>query len=226
MKIKHILFVPFFILAACANDNSDVVGSDGTSSWLDSTLNLDESQNIHQNKNAEMVEKFQNAMPDSLLTPSSIITTPVDNNGRRYNGAWFSIDKPSGFTKTNITSTEVIDDYTYENADEANFISADGSVEFFVYSPQWGGEPTNYLEKWAGETIEVNKTEAEEVMPSNVHRWITFNGVDGSYTRSVYSQKSESTHLVFGIKFKDATSYELYQKEYELFKKSLEQYAD
>ncbi|MDG1657730.1 MAG: hypothetical protein P8H56_04025 [Crocinitomicaceae bacterium] len=46
------------------------------------------------------------------------------------------------------------------------------------------------------------------------------------YTRSIYSKKTETTHLIFSIKYKDQETYDEYKDQYSAFKKSLEQYAD
>jgi len=224
MKFKYFLFLSILALfAACGYDEVVLNPTDSDLVWLDSTLNLQKTNNEAQLKLEKSADKFREALKEIDEK-----TSPVENEGDigTYNGAWFSITIPTGFKVSTKAEEVIIDDYTFEETDEANFISEDGKVEFFVYSPQWGGDPNNYLEKWEGETVESDKTEAEEVMPSNVHRWITYIAADGSYKRSIYSRKDESTHLVFGIKYASDSVYEKYSSDYEAFKKSLQQFAD
>lgn len=141
-----------------------------------------------------------------------------------YYGNWFSIEYPATFTANPTEPVATFDNYSFVETDEANFLSPDGAIEFFVYSPQWGGEPDSYLTTFENEEL---IDEKETVTPSAVtQRWITFKDVSGLYTRSVVSIKSESTHLVFGIKYKNAQVYEMYKESYIRFKKSLRQYAD
>jgi len=221
MKFKYILFLSILALfAACGYDEVVLNPTDSDLVWLDSTLNLQETNNEAQLKLEKVSDKFQ----EELNETASLVENKGDIG--TYNGAWFSVTVPSGFKVSTKAEEVIIDDYTFEETDEANFISEDGKVEFFVYSPQWGGDPNNYLEKWSGEETLSDKTEAEEVMPSNVHRWITYIAADGSYKRSIYSRKDESTHLVFGIKYANDSVYEKYSSDYEAFKKSLQQYAD
>jgi len=112
------------------------------------------------------------------------------------------------------------------DTDEAYFLSADGQVEFFVYSPQWGGNPISYLDVADNEEIDSEKTAIDEIDPNIVINWVTFKDKDGQYLRSYYSKQTESTHKVFGIKYSDQASYNLHKDEYDAFKKSLIQYAD
>jgi len=134
-----------------------------------------------------------------------------------YKGVWFDIKYPSDFkVKPSLKL------YANENEDAAWFVSPDGSVEFFVHSPQWSGtvnllEPTDQ-EKLAGKSTE-KSGEATTT-------WITIAAKNGSYTRSYVLTTTESTSKVLGIKYKDQKSYDLYKQKYIDFKKSLIQYAD
>lgn len=157
-----------------------------------------------------------------------------------YTGAWFKISYPADFTVRPITSPQ---QNVSSKPDEATFVSPDGAIEFFVYSPQWSGDPIWYLNQQAGEQKKSDTTSTEKT-PVNSHvssvkvsRWITFVANDGSYTRALVSIKggnedsasgaSEmSTHMVFGIKYKNQAAYDKYLQQYLAFKKSLVQYAD
>ncbi len=103
-------------------------------------------------------------------------------------------------------------------------------MEFFVYSPLWSGNPKTYLNAAENEEL---ISEKEETSPDpifkgtdRVTRWLTFKDVSGSYIRSAVSIKTESTHHVFGVKYKNLEIYEQYKNDYLKFKKSLIQYAD
>jgi len=63
------------------------------------------------------------------------------------------------------------------------------------------------------------------VYPKTI-KWMTFEDKKGAYTRAVVSEKTEVTHLVFGIKYKNQKAYDAYKKTYMAFKQSLSQYAD
>ncbi len=145
-----------------------------------------------------------------------------------FNGSWFSVSYPDNFKASPLSPKQKMDNYAYVETDEATFVSPDGTVEFFVYSPQWSGDPKSYLEPLKNERIESDKTEAgkSEDAYSPTHHWVTFVDKEGKYTRSFHSKKSEVTHLVFGIKYTSVKHYERYKAAYNAFKKSLMQYAD
>ena len=136
-----------------------------------------------------------------------------------YKGAWFEINYPAGFTvKPGQKSTT-----RQEGYDSVYFISPDRSVEFFVYSPQWKGE---------GEGIEINPN-LETLIEQNTEkhkskkiRWFTVKAKDNSYLRSIRDDTTESTRLVFGIKYKNKAMYDKYYHDYIAFKESLRQFAD
>ncbi len=70
------------------------------------------------------------------------------------------------------------------------------------------------------------KDAVDEIDSTRTYRWVNFEDKDEKYTRSIYSKKTETTHLIFSIKYKDQETYDEYKDQYSAFKKSLEQYAD
>ena len=80
----------------------------------------------------------QKQEPVPSLTP---ITEKVETQiipetaTRTFRGSWFDIEYPENFTARPTALT----------TDEAYFLSPDGTVEFFVYSPLWSGDPESYL---------------------------------------------------------------------------------
>ncbi|GAA4113669.1 hypothetical protein GCM10022393_12810 [Aquimarina addita] len=143
-----------------------------------------------------------------------------------YRGAWFEIEFPASFITTPSSPVITTDTYTFIETDEATFESRNGDVTFFVFSPQWGGNPISYLKIIKDEEIIVDKTEKDKDTPPNTYRWVTVKNSKEGYQRSFYSKKTASTHLVFGIKYNNQEAYNLYKNAYIDFKKSLIQYAD
>lgn len=145
---------------------------------------------------------------------------------KMYEGTWFDIQYPSNFTARPPEPKEK----TGTEPDEAFFTSPDKTVEFFVYSPQWGGDPKDYLQVSANEKLMNEKEESSKENGGTQTRWATVAAKDGSYTRSYVSIKTQletgGVHHVFGIKYKDQKAYDRYKAAYEAFKASLMQYAD
>jgi len=147
------------------------------------------------------------------------------NQMKMYKGSWFDIEYPTSFTA--IPTEPIIDknEISYVETDEAFFQSPDQEVEFFVYSPQWGGEPS-YFKLANNELIESEKEAVDEIVPTTIITWVTIKDKNENYWRSYYHKKTNSTDLVFGIWFTSQSAYERYKPQYTAFKKSLVQYAD
>ena len=136
-----------------------------------------------------------------------------------YKGAWFEINYPSGFTvkpAQKSTTKQVGYDSVY-------FISPNNDVEFYVFSPQWNGEAKDIeinpnIERLIDQNTEKHK--------SKTIRWFTVKAKDNSYLRSIRDDTTDSTRLVFGIKYKNKAMYDKYNNDYISFKKSLRQFAD
>jgi hypothetical protein len=143
-----------------------------------------------------------------------------------YKGAWFEIDYPSGFkVKPAQKSTTSTTGY-----DSVYFISPDNNVVFYVFSPQWRGK--------AKETeIEINPNR-EEIIEQNVAkekgqvenfktvRTFMVKAKDNSYVRAIKDETTDTTRLVFGIRYKSKDFYNKYYNDYLLFKKSLKRFGD
>lgn len=138
-----------------------------------------------------------------------------------YEGAWFTIRYPPGFTvKPSLRSQTAAEGY-----DSAFFRSPDKTVEFYVFSPQWSGEPTDIAVDRKKEKVISEKHEAKKGVKT--HR-VTIRAKDKSYWRSYTSVEHTeyNTRHVFGIKYRDRKAYARYRSAYVKFKKSLEQFAD
>lgn len=164
------------------------------------------------------------------------IPTPAGVSTKLYTGSWFDVKYPQTFSAAPNVPTTTYNGQTFVQTDEATFTSPDGSVEFFVYSPQWSGNPKTYLTVLPSEELvdeHVQETPETSSSESARTRWVTIKAKDGSYYRSFVSiQKRLLTkdqgelHHVFGIKYRDPAAYETYKAAYASFKQSLRQYAD
>ena len=143
----------------------------------------------------------------------------VPNQGLKpYKGAWFDIKYPAGFKvvprqKSSSNAT---------GYDAVSFLSPDGRVEFFIYSPQWSGNP-DWIKQRSGEKL---TGKSSERTGNKTITYVTLKGL--AYTRSYadYRDAQSNTRWVFGYKYKDSASYHAYRDLYLKFKQSLKQYAD
>ena len=148
------------------------------------------------------------------------VTVVVDRGDRlTYQGAWFDIDYPRGFRALERERSGSASGY-----DSASFLSPDGSIEFFVYSPQWSGT-TYWTSLGPGET-EASRTQSVE---GNLHYTrVMITGPGGAYQRAWVEVRDTltNTNHIFGIKYADQAAYDRYRDAYLHFKDSLVQYAD
>ncbi len=151
-----------------------------------------------------------------ILTLMTLFTS-LYGQTKLFKGAWFDISYPSSFTVLQGIKCQSMD-----GVESAFFISPDKSVEFYVYSPQWSGEASDIVLK-SDEKLASEKT---DVKGNQTIKWFTISAKDGSYTRSYVQTITESTNQVFGIKYKNQSSFDKYKNEYLNFKKSLVQFAD
>ncbi len=181
------------------------------------------SDNLVETHSNNQQDKDSISVQDDDVDSIQLFEEPVT----KFNGSWFSIQYPESFTPSPDGPLEEFNDYEHVETDEATFTSKQGEVAFFVYSPQWGGEPENYLEIGPNETLASikEKDTGTEDWPETT-TWYTFAAKDNSYTRAAVSVETESTDLVFGIKYARQSDYDKYKPAYLAFKKSLEQYAD
>lgn len=187
-------------------------------------------------------ENIQSKTEENTANEAPITQEPsivsVNTNTRDYKGAMFKITYPANFIAKK------------EGPDEASFTSPDGSIQFYIYSPMWSGDPISYLQALSTEKIEsdisipniklslITTSSGGAVYDKEVDRYVTFTAKDGSYKRSLVSitegfvdfpdstEYGSKTHKVFGIKYKDQATYNAYLNDYLAFKKSLVQYLD
>lgn len=229
-----------FIATGCQSEQAPVVTPSQTST------NAAVSQNVNMNSNAILMNVNLNLNGTKTTSTNTntatqvkntnvnavTLSTPMTKETMEYRGSWFAVKYPKGFTASPVSPSEMYEGKEHVTTDEARFLSSDKSVEFFIYSPQWGGNPENYLDLASSETLVSEKSENGGAgMEKQVTKWATIKAKDGSYTRSYVSMKDQvdtgsDTHHVFGIKYKDQASYDKYKEAYIAFKASLEQFAD
>jgi hypothetical protein len=187
-----------------------------------------------EEKKADAKEKKEEAPKNE--TKDEVSETPDEPkeeirkvDTKAYYGSFFKVDYPSDFIASpdGPTDTYPESEKEYVSTDEATFVSPNGDMEFFVFSPQWGGS-TNYTEALKTEKITSEKTDEKQTEYNGLVKttWITFEPTDKSYMRACVIKETENTKMVFGIKYKNMDVYKLYKPEYLAFKKSLVQYAD
>ena len=137
-----------------------------------------------------------------------------------FQGAWFEISYPAGFTPVpSLVSS------TAEGYDSAVFTAPDGSVAFYVYAPQWGGEPTDIALDPVRETLVADN---RAVQNGRQIRWLTICAKDGAYCRSYQDSRSRqgSVRTVVGITYRDEEARRRHLQDYLRFRNSLQQFAD
>lgn len=166
----------------------------------------------------------------SLCAPLQAAPRRASRGFRSFEGAWFSVFYP---TKWKAAPGQGSSSST-TGADSAFFSSPDGRAQFAVYSPQWNGDPADLNIDPKREKLVSRKSVASHydlnprVQIQIETRWQTFRALDGSYTRSIVDRENKTLNarLAFGFKYKDAASYKRYLPLFQLFKASLQQYAD
>jgi hypothetical protein len=143
-----------------------------------------------------------------------------------YKGAWFEIKYPSIF-RVNPAQKSATSTMGY---DSVYFISPDDNVAFYVFLPQWQGQARETdieINPDTEELIEQNfKKEKDQLGNFKTTRTFTVKAKDNSYMRAIRDETTETTRLVFGIRYKNNKFYDEYYHDYLTFKKSLRQFAD
>ncbi|MGI5819818.1 MAG: copper amine oxidase N-terminal domain-containing protein [Armatimonadota bacterium] len=142
-----------------------------------------------------------------------------------YRGPWFDIDYPANFRPHGYDRGPSARTW---DQDGMRFQSPDGTVEFYVYSPLWSGDP-HWVKLAPGEMIFDRNTGAEgSGIDAKSLSWVTVAGPRDEYTRSWLEvhQPELNVRYYFGIRYNDMAAYDRWRDEYVRFKDSLVQYAD
>ncbi len=222
--IYLILLLPITFLMGCQKINPLTTSTPITTNTT--TMTDFENETIPENKKQ---------------TPTGIKQEVPLNNTLLYKGSWFDIKYPKNFTPSPTEPLQNEGDNQKILAirtNEAYFTAPDKAVEFFVFSPIWGGNPINYLQITSDEELVSEKTSMSGPDSNKkIIKWVTLKAKDNTYYRSYVSIKQRDTsntsiddepglHYVFGIKYQNQETYQKYKKAFEDFKSSLVQYAD
>lgn len=169
--------------------------------------------------------KNNEVKPQENVTESSIkVTEPqaieAKNSYKTFKGAWFEIEYPENFKAEGSLKSSTSD----EGFDSATFTSPDGKVQFYVFSPQWNGQPKDISLQPNEKLVEKTEENKNTIL---VKRW-TIVANNGSYNRS-YEERIElenNINTIFGVKYSSKSDLEKYKEQYLEFKKSLQQFAD
>ena len=211
MKTTLYIIAIGFIISSCGGNNEKT--------------NKDSKGNAANNTQQTDAASAAVGTPEKVEVEYSRPETPTKD----YHGRFFKVSVPEDFTGSpdGPKDTYPESDKEYIETDEAKFLSPDGEVEFYIYSPQWGGEASYEVAKENEKLISSKSSEKNTDLDGLViTTYTTFGAKDGSYTRAMVSIETENTNKTFGIMFKSQEAYDLYKAEYLKFKKSLEQYAD
>jgi hypothetical protein len=140
-----------------------------------------------------------------------------------YRGKAFKVSYPAGW------KAQPLEAKTAKDSDAATFTSPDGTMQFYIFSPQWSGTAPGIALDAAKETETARNT--DRGMSSGVKgtfTWHTITAKDKSYTRTYQSflAEGEPIHWVIGMKYANEATLAKYRADYARFKGSLEQYAD
>lgn len=163
-----------------------------------------------------------------VVTAAFAATVFAGDGWKIYRGNWFEIKYPSSF-KAHKPHCE--SDRTSQSADQdrncATFISPDKEVEFYIFAPQWAGDPV-YVRPLGSEVIQGEKV-IKQAQNGSRSEWVTYAAKDGSYLRSlliIRRGEDDAVEQIFGVKYKDKSAYDRYKDRYDRFKNSLVRFAD
>ncbi len=145
---------------------------------------------------------------------------PPDASTRVFEGAWFEVAYPADFAVRPSLESSSADGF-----DSAFFDSPDGQVTFYVFSPQWGGEPVDIaLDPGTEMMADSTSTTAGPVTTTRV----TIRARDGAWERSYVTEEDERgpTRWTIGWRYSSQEARERYAPAFEAFRESLTQFGD
>ena len=136
-NIKKIPFLFFVLLTGCQHSPSGAMNDDEA---------IIEVSQITSDSKKEIKEKN----PSKTTSVAYLTYREAD---------FFSIEYPENFIASRDTMREKNNPSKISfPEDEAYFRSPDGLVEFYIFSPQWGGDPERYLDTGENEEVVAEDT--------------------------------------------------------------------
>lgn len=148
---------------------------------------------------------------------NTAVANPADKcEGSELRGAWFTALNPPGMHVS--ASRDTVDE---NGALSVWLISEDGTTEFFLFSPQWGGTPYEiFLGAQSKNEVEVIAAQSFGV----VQLELIYEDMVGRYT--ITRSSDPVTHLTVGYRTKDGTLSKEHLQKYRCFTDSIIQYSD
>ena len=137
--------------------------------------------------------------------------------GKTYNGAWFDVRMPEGFTEQPSLLSTSSDGY-----DSVWLRSPDGDLDLYIYWPQWAGEPSDVLD-------DAHISGIAEDTQGNEHGTVTVRKItykNGQYGEFTSNYSNHNTHLTTGYRLSNPPLSESQNQIHRCFLKSIQQYAD
>lgn len=138
-----------------------------------------------------------------------------------YKGAWFEVKYPVGF-KVVVREKAGEENEGRSSALGVSFVSPDGLVEFYVFSPQWNGRSEWILRREGEKQTGYSRKRVDDEIITAVTR----KGPGYSRSYADYESPELNTRKIFGYKYASEAAYKAYRPLYLKFKGSLVQYAD
>ena len=137
--------------------------------------------------------------------------------GKTYNGAWFDVRMPEGFTEQPSLLSTSNDGY-----DSIWLKSPDGDFELYIDAPQWTGEQSDMLDdpQILNSTEDTRKNDHDTVTV----REITYK--NGRYGKFTSNNSNHNTHLTTGYRHSNHALSESQNLIHRCFLQSIQQYAD
>ncbi|MES9905709.1 MAG: hypothetical protein ABW168_23940 [Sedimenticola sp.] len=157
----------------------------------------------------------------ALLITFAYCTAVSAGGWNTYKGAWFTIDYPDRY----IVRESLLSNTRSNAYDSVFFRSELGGIEFYVFSPQWGGRPRDVEIQPANEYLISHRVKST---PQSSTHWYTIGDKKRNYVRSYVDRTNSIDHsrVVIGVKYADYSTYFLSRDKYLRFKKSLRQFSD
>lgn len=167
-----------------------------------------------------------------LLVPMPLAAQQGTRHFVKYHGAWFEINYPAGWKATSLGRSIT----SITGSDSARFTSPDSSAEFYVFSPQWNGNPAEIKLDPRREVLVSSRIQSASrgkmrdggYISNTTAHWYTARAKDHSYERSWVDVEDKGLNVrnVLGIKYRNQAVYQKYKAQYAHFCKSLVQFAD
>ena len=157
-----------------------------------------------------------------LWTAAAINAQP-EANAATYRGAYFEVQYPAAFKASPLEGAKP------RESKGATFTSPDGTMTFYLFSPQWAGEAPGIALDASRETEISRKSDAGKSSGvAGTYTWTTIAAKDKSYTRTYqdFLASDGSIHWVIGMKYRDDTALQKHKEAYGRFKASLRQFGD